>query len=244
MHVDGPVVAPTVLSKVLYSLVGVDAPTRVVGGLACRAQERCFFPLEGEPHQIVTPVLYSDVLLNGTPGADGQVDLTRYRADRLYRGEEALPQGGGLCVSDSILVVTPLDNDTGDATLLHPPAGACVCFDGWAGATCDHPRGIWTSALTLSVILGMFGADRFYLGYYAIGMVKLMVTASLCYLPMLPLLFKWCVRDPSGEHVSSAGAFILACTCTTVLTWWAVDIALLASGDLNDFEGYALVESL
>jgi hypothetical protein len=251
MHAEGPSVAPTMLRDVLYSLVGEDQPQRRVGGLVCRAQERCFIPLDGEPHLIVTPVLYADVLLNSTePVDDDDSLLDQYRTDSLYSGDDPLPKAGGLCVSESILVVTPAPdggNGTGgpdSRSGSHPPEGSCVCFDGWAGPSCDHARGFWMSSLILSIILGPFGADRFYLGYYSIGFVKLMVTASLCYLPMLPLLFKWCVRDPSGEHVSKAGAFILSCTCLSVVTWWVLDIALIATGGLHDFEGFALVESL
>mmetsp|Transcript_56001 Transcript_56001/g.114255 ORF Transcript_56001/g.114255 Transcript_56001/m.114255 type:complete len:261 (-) Transcript_56001:68-850(-) len=50
----------------------------------------------------------------------------------------------------------------------------CKCEAGFAGPECQEVRKSQITAFSLSVFFGMFGADQFYLGYWRLGIVKLL----------------------------------------------------------------------
>lgn len=50
----------------------------------------------------------------------------------------------------------------------------CMCSTYFAGPECTVQRKSQATAYTLSMFLGMFGADQFYLGYTTFGVIKLL----------------------------------------------------------------------
>jgi len=50
----------------------------------------------------------------------------------------------------------------------------CECTRDWADPECRTPRKSQVTAFVLSLFFGIFGADQFYLGYPAYGLVKLL----------------------------------------------------------------------
>lgn len=54
------------------------------------------------------------------------------------------------------------------------PASFCECDRDWADPECRTPRQSQTVAYLLSLFLGFFGADLFYLGFYGSAMIKLL----------------------------------------------------------------------
>ena len=55
------------------------------------------------------------------------------------------------------------------------PPGTPVAVVGAPYGTKD-----WLTALLLSIFLGLFAVDRFYLGYVGLGIVKLLITVVTC----------------------------------------------------------------
>lgn len=62
---------------------------------------------------------------------------------------------------------------TDDGFLTKHPARFCECDRDWADPECRTRRKSQATAFGLSLVLGMFGADQFYLGYHAQGFLKL-----------------------------------------------------------------------
>lgn len=57
---------------------------------------------------------------------------------------------------------------------LDNPIYFCKCDEGWADPECRTPRKSQFRAFVLSVCLGMFGFDQYYLGYTLEGLAKLL----------------------------------------------------------------------
>ena len=121
-------------------------------------------------------------------------------------------------------------------------------------------------ALLLSIFLGEFGADRFYVGLYASACLKLLFPLMLCFAVFLIFCiaglitggqalrgtltdFDYASQDNVGlwHSLTQAGGCLagittclLPCGCCAWLIWILVDIVLFAINDIRDEDGYDL----
>ncbi|CAF1173986.1 unnamed protein product [Adineta ricciae] len=118
----------------------------------------------------------------------------------------------------------------------------CICVDGWVTQNEKKPcsyeqKSKWTAFL-LSLFVGSFGADWFYLSrstakYIVAGVFKILVSCGCC----CSMLAAGCGKE------SSIGAFF---RCLRVLAgiassiWWLTDWIRILAGSFPDGNGIAL----
>jgi len=121
---------------------------------------------------------------------------------------------------------------------------SCVCNDGYVKDDCSYKQKSKLSAFMLSLLLGIFGAGRFYLGYYEIGFFKLLLTMMICILPCLPLCCICCIDDNKFGYVYSLVLLSVLCVFLAVWIWWLVDWILILGDAMPDRNGFELQDDL
>mmetsp|Transcript_18128 Transcript_18128/g.43562 ORF Transcript_18128/g.43562 Transcript_18128/m.43562 type:complete len:475 (+) Transcript_18128:57-1481(+) len=107
-----------------------------------------------------------------------------WRAQKDYLVQEAVQPGPG-ATKNILNSCTMMDNAAATTCSAHGSCKAwnpanvknplyfCHCDRDWFGSECKYQRQSQAIAYTLSVLLGWAGADRFYLGQYLSGLLKL-----------------------------------------------------------------------
>jgi TM2 domain-containing membrane protein YozV len=91
------------------------------------------------------------------------------------------------------------------------------------------------------IFLSASGIDRLYLGYMAIGVVKLLL--GLSWIPLAGLyLYRRVVRVTADKFIAVyvCSKVLAIVGMTAAVVWWLVDLILIGSGHLSDSHGYGL----
>lgn len=92
------------------------------------------------------------------------------------------------------------------------------------------------TAILLSVFLGGFGVDRFYLGHIKSGIVKLLVgffTAILVSVFIFIAILEVRISDPTSIGLLALIGVLALAMLLPVVIWWIADIARIATKRLQ-----------
>lgn len=122
----------------------------------------------------------------------------------------------------------------------------CSCNSGYAGSDCNYQLKSKKLAIILSASLGYFGADRLYLGYETLWIVKMTLgfIGIICGIILLVLA---CIGIFKREENKNCCVEILVCSAVivvgsflTILIWYFVDLILIITDKLKDSNNYPL----
>jgi hypothetical protein len=120
----------------------------------------------------------------------------------------------------------------------------CYCDEKYAGETCSHKRKEQLTAFLLEFFLGTWGASKFYLGYIAQGVGKILLTLSLCLSTCVILGISFGVIANTDSD-KGYWVFVLygvpVLISLAILGWWLHDVIVIGLNDLNDSRGHSLV---
>lgn len=134
-----------------------------------------------------------------------------------------------------------MDDDCGGSAQGVCKNATCTCTDKYAKEDCTYKRKSKLAAFLISFFVGYLGADRFYLGYIGVGVVKLLLPlVGPCILACIVLPF----AKASGSGACACGG-VLGCILVLAIVGWNVaDWILILTGDLPDFQGFALYDDM
>lgn len=119
----------------------------------------------------------------------------------------------------------------------------CSCDTYWAGPECSTLRKSQYTAYFLSIFFGFVGADQFYLGWWALGVLKAIT---------LGLLGGWVIRDMLGSFVSYETQYFIvfewerfkAAVLCVVLPWYVFDIVNIGSTEVYTADRFSVAHDL
>ena len=115
--------------------------------------------------------------------------------------------------------------------------GTCECEPEYAGGDCQIKRKTKLAAFVLSIVLGVLGADRFYLGYYGLGLFKLV-------LPWTAIGGCCSAMADASDTKEMFGSCVAFLSCGTFICWWAMDWILIVMDELTDVNGVTLFNNM
>jgi len=176
--------------------------------------------------RMVIPLLILLVCL--IEGSEAHEETVRVRNELICTNDITKCGPHGECV---------LEQKTGNRTEL-----ICKCDHHYitVKSVCDYKQRSQLAAFLLSLFLGKFGADWFYLarqdgGYIAIGIVKLLVT--LIGGTGYTVTRRTTGRGKKTVEVTRYGCGVFGCAA---LIWWIVDWARILAMEFPDGNGQSL----
>jgi len=197
---------------------------------------------------ILLVIVFISVLLSSYGFEEDSVIYDNYNEDIIYVVLRDTSGGAPCNISDSL--ACGANNSQGECLISNiTDTGECVCEDAYADTDCSYERKSQKTAFIYSLILGSMGADRFYLGYIVIGIVKLLLSLSVIIPSVIGCATRCCTTKGKKNLCWGIAAVAGFCTCfltMAAMVWWVVDWSLiLAKSSLyEDYNGYALDHDL
>jgi len=119
-------------------------------------------------------------------------------------------------------------------------AGQCQCNNRFSGSTCTTARKLKLEAFCYSFVLGGWGADRFYLGYTGIGVLKLIIG-------IIPLVLSCLTGTMCKEKtgcMKNVGNLVMFLSVVGVILFWLYDWISILNNNLPDADGNQLLNNL
>mmetsp|Transcript_123 Transcript_123/g.161 ORF Transcript_123/g.161 Transcript_123/m.161 type:complete len:232 (-) Transcript_123:26-721(-) len=136
-------------------------------------------------------------------------------------------------------------------------AGLCECDSGYVGMQdgdaiydfsihndCSYKQKSKQKAFILSFLLGIYGADRFYIDDVTSGTLKLLFTLLLCMIPCFPLCCVCCIQENRLHYIYSVLVLSEIFVLFGVIIWWLVDWSLIVSDSMKDGNGVKLLDDM
>jgi len=123
--------------------------------------------------------------------------------------------------------------------------GVCKCGERYILDNCTYHQKSQLAAFLISFFAGTTGADRFYLGYIGIGVLKLLFPILVLPITCVFVCIASCTKIEVLQKGGIVAVVVLAiCETLGIVIWWIVDWALIANGTMLDYNGYPLFADL
>jgi len=149
---------------------------------------------------------------------------------------------------NALNVTCPTDDTLGECGgpqrgTCNTTTGNCTCNEQYAGLNCNYTRKSRLVAFLLSIFVGTYGADRFYLGLIGSAVGKLIITLAFILACCCGGVVKAAISAGDSDSAGSIAAIVICVIgCLLFLAefiWWLVDVIRIGTGALHDSKGYA-----
>lgn len=172
--------------------------------------------------------------LHLTPGLTPSVTTTisplvlrelQYNPDQKVGGGLCWPGTPNVCHSNGLCVK--------DQSGAH---SECRCFAQFGGPECEQKQKSQLVAFLLALLLGGLGAGRFYLGYIALGIFKLLYH---CVFLTIAAVNRAMLKEEGTEPHPVIALFSCCCCCGWFI-WWIHDAVVIGNGSLTAVDGIGM----
>jgi len=152
----------------------------------------------------------------------------QYDPDQKVGGGLCWPETPNVCHSNGLCIKDQ-----------HGAHSECHCFAQYGGFACETKQKSQLVAFLLALLLGWLGAGRFYLGYIALGIFKLLYH---CVFAIIAAVNRAMLKEEQEPH--PVIALFSCCCCCGWLIWWIHDVVVIGTGSLTAVDGIGMYLNL